>query len=122
MRKLCPFEKVVVDLTVRSRELAGYGSLEETILAVKELRKTTSSISKAAAQVRKHRSNPNKTENSSQKLRSHMVQGSEHKSRFAIKLNTAQESRLNRHDMTLCFTTFSSRHQAMSTRSSILIS
>lgn len=28
MRKLCPFEQVVVDLTVRSRELSGYGSLE----------------------------------------------------------------------------------------------
>jgi hypothetical protein len=62
MRKLCPFEKVVVDLTVRSRELAGYGSLEETILAVKELRKTTTSISKAAAQVRNHRSNHNDIE------------------------------------------------------------
>ena len=28
MRKLCPFEEVVVELTVKSRELAGYGSLK----------------------------------------------------------------------------------------------
>jgi len=50
MRRLCPFEQVVVDLTVRSRELAGYGSLTETLELTKELRKRTVAIAKAAAQ------------------------------------------------------------------------
>ena len=48
--RLEPFEKVVVDLTVKSRELAGYGSMRETLNAVQVLRKETNLNIKAAIQ------------------------------------------------------------------------
>jgi len=54
LRRLQPFEKVVADLTIKARELSGYGSLAETLAAVKELRKNSLAICKAAAQAGKN--------------------------------------------------------------------
>jgi nucleolar GTP-binding protein len=54
IRRLQPFERVVCDLTVKARELAGYGSLSETLENVRELRKNSLALCKAAAQAGKN--------------------------------------------------------------------
>ncbi|KAJ1478853.1 hypothetical protein T484DRAFT_1816458 [Baffinella frigidus] len=54
LRRLQPFEKVVCDLTVKARELSGYGSLSQTLEKVRELRKNSMELCKAAAQAGKN--------------------------------------------------------------------
>jgi len=51
---LSPFEKVVADLTIKARELAGYGSLPETIEGIRNLRKDSLAICRAATEAAKN--------------------------------------------------------------------
>jgi len=53
LKNLSPFEKVVADLTVKSRELAGYGSLPDTLKGLQELRKDTMEVCKAGTKAAK---------------------------------------------------------------------
>jgi hypothetical protein len=51
---MSPFEKVVADLTMRSSELVGFGSLTETIEALRQLRKDSLTVCKAATETAKN--------------------------------------------------------------------
>ena len=44
LKTLSPFEKVVADLTIKARELAGYGSLPDTIEGLRQLRKDSLAV------------------------------------------------------------------------------
>jgi hypothetical protein len=51
LKTLPPFEKVVADLTIKARELSGFGSLTETIEGIQKLRKDSLAICRAATLV-----------------------------------------------------------------------
>ena len=44
LKTLSPFEKVVADLTIKARELSGYGSLPDTIEGLRQLRKDSLAV------------------------------------------------------------------------------
>jgi len=54
LKTLLPFEKVVADLTIKARELAGYGSLPDTIEGLRKLRKDSLAVCRAATEAAKN--------------------------------------------------------------------
>ena len=54
LKSLSPFEKVVADLTMKARQLSGYGSFQDTIEGLRQLRKDSLAICRAATQAAKN--------------------------------------------------------------------